>query len=195
MNIPVPTTIVASPVIPSAAPIVQPAVNGKRNKKNPLVGLPPNDPRAAFVAEIYKSVEGYSVACAAMGQAAKAMSVSRTTLKDAVARAAQSGLFTEEELIATAEAAGKAAKMTPQAVSSALLAAGLRQRAPRSDAGKTRGPRNAPATPETQATPPPAAPVLPTDAKAFAVEMAKAIGYAKAMEFFSEAYHHAATLK
>jgi hypothetical protein len=128
-----------------------------------------------------------------MGEAAKAMSVSRSTLKEAVARAAQSGLFTADELIGIAKAAAKSAKMTDQAVSSALIAAGLRQRAPRSDKGKTRGEtEETPATtPATPAVPPP----TPATPKALALDLVKTLGRAAAMEFLSLAYHAAASVK
>lgn len=168
--------------IPTVSPIV-PASNGATittalpKSRKGIAALPASDPRQPFIAGIYESVAGYSTACASMGAAAKAMSVSRSTLKEAVARAAQSGLFTADELIGIAKAAAKAAKMTDQAVSSALIAAGLRQRAPRSDAGKTRG--------ET--------PAVPSDPKALA--LVKTLGKAAAMEFLSVAYQTAASVK
>lgn len=176
MNTTIPTV---SPIVPASNGVPNPALPKSRKG---IAALPASDPRQPFIAGIYESVAGYSTACASMGEAAKAMSVSRSTLKESVARAAQSGLFTSDELIGIAKAAAKAAKMTDQAVSSALIAAGLRQRAPRSDAGKTRG--------ETPPTP-----AAPADPKALALDLVKTLGKAAAMEFLSVAYHTAASVK
>ena len=191
MNTTIPTV---SPVIPASNGVPNPALPKSRKG---IAALPANDPRQPFIAGIYESVAGYSTACASMGAAAKAMSVSRSTLKEAVARAAQSGLFTSDELIGIAKAAAKSAKMTDQAVSSALIAAGLRQRAPRSDKGKTRGeteetPATTPSTPAVPSVPPP---TTPADPKALALDLVKTLGKAAAMEFLSVAYHTAASVK
>lgn len=184
---------IPSPVIPSNGATITTALPKSRKG---IAALPASDPRQPFIAGIYESVAGYSTACASMGAAAKAMSVSRSTLKEAVARAAQSGLFTSDELIGIAKAAAKSAKMTDQAVSSALIAAGLRQRAPRSDKGKTRGetPETPATTPATPAVPPPT-PAAPADPKALALDLVKTLGKAAAMEFLSVAYHTAASVK
>lgn len=178
---------IPSPVAPASNGVATPSLPKSRKG---IAALPASDPRQPFIAGIYESVAGYSTACASMGEAAKAMSVSRSTLKEAVARAAQSGLFTADELIGIARAAAKSAKMTDQAVSSALIAAGLRQRAPRSDKGKTRG--ETPATPAVPSVPPPTA---PADPKALALDLVKTLGKASAMEFLSVAYHTAASIK
>lgn len=175
------------------APTVEtPTVNlvpSRKSRKNGN-GNPPiteNPAKAALVAKLTTACQNYAASCSGMGLAAKAMGVSRGALKSVTAELAGSGLFTASELVGLVQSACEKAGMTPQSASNALVAAGIRQRAKRSDAGKDRGPKNPSAE-----TPAASAPALPKTPAELAKALVAKLGKEAAIQFCKAAYTEAA---
>jgi hypothetical protein len=173
--------------------ILTATVTTKRNRRNNsgVNLIPPADPKADFIARINSAALAYNAGVVEQSRlfsaAAKAIVAPRTSFKEIVAQASASGLFTVNELIETVKTAAKAAGMAESTASRALIDVGLRQRAQRSDKGKTRG-----ETPATQ-TPPPA-PAKPPTAESIAALVA-GMAVEDAKRILAAAYHLVAGTK
>jgi len=185
-------TVSVSPVSPVApailgtvvSPVAPVAPKAKRTTKPKVAPVAPDSDtaRAAFVARIESACAAYKVGCEGMGDASKRLSEYRATLKTAVEEAVKSGLFTKANLIEVATAAFVASGMSDTSVSKALIAAGLRQRAERSDKGTGKGGK----TPEV--------PVVLT-ADALAKGLVASLGLDAAKQLLCEAYQLMAAMK
>lgn len=169
--------------------------------------IPPVDPsvstKAELVAQFDEAWNYWRAGKDAVDAAKEGLSKRQGSLVEVTARLARSGLFKDGELIDLVKSRAEKAGMTPQSASHALIACGLRQRAKRNDAGKTKGPKNPPANPPTEtpanpvpavsmaATPAASAPTLPSTPAELAKALVAKLGKEAAIQFIKASYTEA----
>lgn len=186
-----PPTQPATLELPPQVELPQPTKRGRKPKvgasANPNPTTPSAvDPKAALLAELNAAIDSLNAQRGALGAALKEFQSRSSVLTAVTKKLVDSKLFTSEEIVSAVKSKAESVGLGEKSISAILVRAGLRQRAPRSDKGKSRDGG------ETQppAATAPTAPTLPTTPEALAAAITNAFGgdKSKAALFIGAAY-------